>query len=267
MKLKKSLIILPFLFCLPLYSEAQETPPDPATLSEITERGRSLVAYDIVAWNATDAVKKLSPDNSALSHYVILKEGETLKAYFGNLEKDYFEIYYVATADKNLKIKNVEKQRPVLKNQGIIFSLIRALETAKNDFKENERPYNVSVFRFSGEEMYVYFVPAPLRPNQWPLGKDVRYKISSDGKKILEKTMLHKDLIELPPPPKGVKAGYHTIVLTDLPTETDVMYVMERKPKVEEFVLSKKFAFNILPDGKILYLGLASKFRSNQDTH
>ncbi len=56
----------------------------------------------------------------------------------------------------------------------------------------------------------------------------------------MEKRQLHKNIIETTPVRAGeaVAGGYHVHVLTDLPEDTDVMFVLTRKPLMPEVVLA-----------------------------
>ncbi|MGH9529561.1 MAG: hypothetical protein ACRD2S_06530 [Terriglobales bacterium] len=66
----------------------------------------------------------------------------------------------------------------------------------------------------------------------------MRYRVSPDGMKVLEKRQMHKGIIEYAPPrsPGAAAGGYHTHVLSDLPEDTDVLLVLTRRPRIPEFV-------------------------------
>ena len=103
------------------------------------------------------------------------------------------------------------------------------------------RPYNIAVLPAGAGRLYVYLYPAQTDPDVYPLGGDVRYLISPDGMKIVEKRQLHKTIIETPPASSGetVAGGYHVHVLSDLPEDTDVMFVLTRKPLMPEVILAR----------------------------
>jgi hypothetical protein len=81
----------------------------------------------------------------------------------------------------------------------------------------------------------------------------VRYLLSTDGGKVLEKRQLHKSILETPPLDKGKKsvAGFHTHTLSDLPEDTDVFHVLTQDPRTPEMVATPHFVFKILADGTI----------------
>jgi hypothetical protein len=115
----------------------------------------------------------------------------------------------------------------------------------------------------------VYFTPAATKVGVWPLGGDVRYLVSVDGTKILAKRQLHKSIIEAEPPKDGedkvVAGGIHTHVLSDTPEDTDVFYVLTRKPSVPEMVVTEHFVFEVEPDGSIKYLGKSDELLKKGD--
>ena len=90
------------------------------------------------------------------------------------------------------------------------------------------------------------------------MGGDWRYLVSGKTFEILEKRQLHKTILELDSPmTSNVQSGYHIAVLDEVPEDTDVFYVLTRKPSVPELIATKKYMYKIEKDGKIDYLGLS----------
>jgi hypothetical protein len=74
------------------------------------------------------------------------------------------------------------------------------------------------------------------------------------GTKIIEKRQMHKNVIDYAPPTSAgtiAAGGYHTHVLSDVPEDTDVLFVLTRKPRVPEFVGAGQYMYTISVDGKI----------------
>jgi hypothetical protein len=46
-------------------------------------------------------------------------------------------------------------------------------------------------------------------------------------------------------------AGYHFHILSDLPEDTDVLYVLNRKPSMPEYVVAGKLSYLVNTDGSI----------------
>jgi hypothetical protein len=129
----------------------------------------------------------------------------------------------------------------------------RGIEAAMRDFGKADRPYNVAVLPAASGSLYVYLYPAQVKEGVYPLGADVRYRISPDGTKITEKRQMHKSVIEYGPPSSSdtVTGGYHSHVLSNLPEDTDVLLVLTRQPRVPEIVVAGSYMFTIDVHGAI----------------
>ena len=161
---------------------------------------------------------------------------------------------------------DVKEMTPPKEDTGFYFSAARAIDTSLKDFMEHfegeRRPYNVAVLPAEKGQVWVYLVPAPTKPNVLPLGGDVRYLISQNGIKVIEKRQLHKAVIENEPPKQEGNqqvAGIHTHVLSETPEDTDVFHVLTRKPEVPEFISTEHFMFLVDVDGSIKFQGNAEE--------
>lgn len=216
--------------------------PSPAELAAISERGRLLAQYDWVAWHGTDAVMAAHPRADPAGRYIARKTDAGWVVDFGRLSAtgDAFLVVDEATqmgGSTKFQVKTFDAMR---KDTGWNLSATRAIETASGDFGETNRPYNIAVLPAGAGGLYVYLYPAQTDAAVYPLGGDVRYLISPDGMKIVEKRRLHESIIETPPASSGEAAagGYHVHVLSDLPEDTDVMFVLTRKPLMPEVILA-----------------------------
>jgi hypothetical protein len=99
----------------------------------------------------------------------------------------------------------------------------------------------------------VYLYPAQVKAGVYPVGADVRYLLSPDGARIIEKHQMHRSIIESvsEDPKMKVESGYHTHVLTDVPEDTDVFLVLTRQPRVPEMIVTQHFLFTVAKDGAI----------------
>ena len=223
-------------------------------LDGVTERGRALYEYDQAAWHGTDAFFALHPDTKGLARYICRKSASGWVVSFGkwNPAHDRFSIIYQATESGpggKYTARKFDPPAPVVDD---LVTMERALELAVGDFKGQKRPYNTAILPAPGGDLYVYIYPAQTKEDIYPLGGDVRYTVSSDGKKIIEKRELHKTILELAPVAEIKQvAGYHVHVLSDVPEDTDVLYVLNRKPSMPEYVEAGEHTFLIQPDGKI----------------
>ncbi len=200
MKILTSLLIV--LLCTFTGLAQRTEPAAKSELAEITERGRMLFDYDVAAWHSTDAVMELSPPEGSFTRYIAQKNGAGWTVAYGKLNEkhDKFLILYEAAqgaTPAEFKVKNFATPK---EDTGFYLFAARAIELALADFSGAPRPYNIAVLPAKANQLYVYLVPAQTVAGIFPLGGDVRYLISADGQKIVEKHQLHKSVIEFKVP-------------------------------------------------------------------
>jgi len=227
--------------------------PSEAELAAITARGQMLAEYDTAAWHATDAVMAAHPKADSSGRYIAHKTEAGWIVDFGRLNGpgDKFLVDYEAVqAGGQYTVKSFD---PAREDVGWNLAAAKGIETATQDFGRTDRPYNIAALPRTSGGMYVYLYPAQVKEGVYPLGADVRYRVSPDGTKITEKRQLHKTIIESAPAGADVKvaSGYHTHVLSDVPEDTDVLLVLTRQPRVPELVMTPAFMYTIGVDGKI----------------
>jgi len=249
------LIAAATMFIAQVAAAQEGVPPTSAELAAITERGRLLYEYDQAAWHATDAVQMANPKTVEGQRYIAKKENDKWTVVFGKLNHDHsrFDISYEADEQATLREFAVLKEPAERQDEGFFLFAARAIEVAMNDFGRATRPYNVAVLSAVSDQMYVYLYPAQTKARFYPLGGDMRYLLSSDGRRILEKRQMHKTIIEnqLSKQVKKVVGGYHTHVLSELPEDTDVFHVLTQDPPVPEIVVTRHFMYQVAADGTI----------------
>ena len=252
---------------------APKKPPTKQELAAITDRGRDLADYDAAAWHASDAVQAKGPKEGSVVRYIARKIDKKWTVAFGRLDQKQgkFLIAYEATQGNKPEVFDVKALDPPKEDTGFFLSTSKAIDTALKDFMEHfegeHRPYNVAVLPADKGQLWVYLIPAPTKPNVWPLGGDIRYLISADGTKIVTKRQLHKSVIELEPPKDQDNqhvAGIHTHVLSETPEDTDVFHVLTRKPSVPEFIRTEHFMFVVDVDGNIKFQGNAEEVQKKK---
>ena len=268
--MQQALILLLLTWSATRNEPPKANPPTAEQLAAISRRGKLLAEYDQAAWHSSDAVQKLNPKAESTGRYIARKTEKGWVVAFGKLDEkgERFLIGYEASQGKNLDEFQVKSFDPPAVDTAFNRSAARAIDTILKDFVENfkgeQRPYNVAVLPAEKSELWLYLVPAPTKPDVWPLGGDVRYRVSADGSRIVEKRQLHNTVIEMPAPKRGpdeqLAAGMHTHVLDDTPEDTDVFHVLTRKPAVPEIIITKEFVFGIDVDGTIKYAGAAKDF-------
>lgn len=229
--------------------------PSQAELDAVTARGRVLADYDTASWYATDAVLALKPTKGSIGRYIAKRTENGWVVVFGRVNEkgDAFLVVYEATQGATPQEFTVKTYDPPREDAGFYLNAEKAIETVLKDFHREQRPYNMSVIPADRGQMYVYIYPASTGTGVYLLGGDARYLISADGATIVEKRQLHKSILSFSNQ-DGTKtvSGFHTHVLSDIPEDTDVMYVLTRKPLVPEYVAaSKELVWVINTDGTI----------------
>lgn len=234
--------------------------PSASELSEITARGRRLAAYDSAASHATDAVQELHPAEGIVRRYIAKQTISGWVVGFGRLNDagDAFLLAYEATQAGGPQHFTVESLNPPTEDADFYFQAARAIDTALKDFEASapKRRFNVAVLRAEADQLYVYIYPAQETKGVFVMGADARYLMSPDGSSIVEKRQMHKSIIERKMnlgDGRKVAAGVHGHVLSDLPEDSDVFYVLSRKPYIPEEVVTKdRKMYEIQADGTIV---------------
>lgn len=224
-------------------------------LAGVSERGRTLYAYDQAAWHGTDSFFALHPDTNGLTHYICAKTPNGWVVTFPkwNVTHDRLLVAYEAIETAQPGEYKARKIDPPWEAPDDLFAKERALELALGNFPHQNRSYNTAILPAPGSNFYVYFYPAQTKDTVWPIGGDVRYTISSDGKQILETRQLHKSILDMEFKPElHPVSGIHSHVLSDVPEDTDVFYVLNRRPLIPEYiVITPKRIFTVNTDGSI----------------
>ena len=249
-------IAIAFSFCSFSATAKKNSPLSDEESAAITQRGRMLAEYESAAGKALKAVMATNPDPGTMDHYIARKGPEGWVVAFGrfNEQHDKFLLVVEAIPGTDPQVYALKKEDPVKEDAGFFFFAAKAADTATHEFRGEKRPYHVAVLPAASNQMYVYLFPAPDSNAVYPLGGDVRYLVSADGSSIVERRQLHKSIIESRGGvPKGAKVvgGYHTHILSDVPEDTDVFYVLMRKPPGPEFVAAGGHAYEIQTDGTI----------------
>jgi hypothetical protein len=234
--------------------------PSADELAAITARGRILAEYDVAAWHASDAVVELKPDKTVSPFYIARQTANGWEVAFGRLSesRDRFLIVYQAFQGAMPVEFTVKKPDPPVEDHGFYLAAAKAIETASRDFGKPSRAYNTYVLPTESGQLYVYLLPAQTVNGIYPLGGDVRYTITPDGGAIVEKRQMHKTILEFDMNDASkrmtkVESGIHTHVLSSLPEDSDVFYVLSRKPLIPEYIgtMDKKI-YVVQVDGTIL---------------
>ncbi|HVS47042.1 MAG TPA: hypothetical protein VMS32_10330 [Verrucomicrobiae bacterium] len=259
--------ILTLLLALALSSSgsAQTAPANPAQLAAITERGRRLEAYDQAAWHGTDAARAIAgPDRAGLKYFIARRTPTGWDVDFGDLRADgtAFLTVLEATSADGLHF-TAQRFTPARADTGFLVTAANAIAVTEGSFRPiAQRRYNTAVLPNDDGTAYVYFYPAQTVSEIFPLGGDERYKVSADGKTILEDHRMHQiilDVAQSAPVGTTAVAGWHTDIFSNVPEDTDVFHVLARTPPTPDYVGAQGQMYKIAIDGTITYQGAAKQ--------
>jgi hypothetical protein len=259
-------VALGLVLCCSLPALAQkDSLPSNSDLAAITARGRLRYESDQAAWHASDALMETHPPKEGLGRYIARKTDAGWEVAFGHLNesRDAFLVGALATEGKSLQEFSVKRYETPQRDTGFYLAAAKGIENALKDYHGADRPYNVAVLPADASQLYVYLVPAQTENGVYPLGADARYLVSPDGA-IVEKRQLHKGIIPTGgpvPPGSTVAGGYHNHVLSDLPEDTDVFYVLSRRPSMPEFIGTEIAIYQVNADGTIEVVKRLKKHR------
>jgi hypothetical protein len=235
-------------------AEHENKVPTPEDLRAVTARGKMLAEYDVAGWHATDVIQDLKPEKGSTRYYIAKKTDAGWVVVFGRLSDahDKFLILYQANQGTRPDFFTDKKYDPPLESTDFYFYAAKAFEAALKDLGPVNRPYNAYAIPSETGQLYVYLLPAQTENGVYPLGGDVRYTFAANGVSMIEKRQMHKSILDFTIK-KGSVSGYHTHVLSLTPEDSDVFYVLTRRPSIPEYVgtLDKKI-YIIQTDGTIL---------------
>jgi hypothetical protein len=242
-----------------------QAPATPEQLAAITQRGRALEAYDQAAWHGTDAAQAVSGnDTTGLQYYIARKTGTGWAVDFGKLDSAgtafLTTLEAVSTDGEHFTATRLV---PTRSDTGFLPAAAHAIALTQASFKPvSGFRYNVAVLPNADGTMYVYLYPAQTDAGIFPIGGDERFTVSADGSKILESHRMHIGVLAQPvgaslPNGAQLRAGFHTVVVENVPQDTDVFHVLARRPSIPDYVDAQGQLYVINVDGSIDYKGPA----------
>lgn len=248
----------------PIAARAQSAPTQ-AELDQISARGRALAGYQRAAWNATVQLMATNPDPSQVERYVAYHADSGWVVAFGKLDaqRDTFYVSTIAVpaAVNGQRVDSVfEFHKFDVPGPDIDFLVraTRAMDTAVVAMGAKGRAYQVAAIPTENGDWYVYLTPASDFTSSFPLGDDVRYRISSEADRILEVRRMHKGMVAFDRAAHSdaarLTAGRHKTSLRDEPEDSDIYHVLTRRPQVPEMVETRHFRYEIGVDGSIKLL-------------
>lgn len=234
-------------------------------LDEISARGRALAGYQRAAWTASAQLLATNPDPWQVQRYVAYHADSGWVVAFGrlNTERDTFYVSHIAIpaavngqrVDSTFEFQTFAAPGP---DTDFLVRAARAMDVATMALGVTARAYSVAAIPNDKGEWLVYLTPSADAANVWPLGDDVRYRVSEDGRRVLETHRMHEGMMEAN---RGAGRGDARLVakggtkaLRDLPEDSDVFHVLMNRPAAAEIVVTPRHQYRIEADGSIRLL-------------
>jgi hypothetical protein len=232
-------------------------------LDEISARGRALAGYQHAAWTASMQLLATNPDPWQVQRYVAYHADSGWVVAFGrlNTERDTFYVSHIAIpaavngqrVDSTFEFQTFAAPGP---DTDFLARAARAMDVATMALGITARAYTAAAIPNEKGEWLVYLTPSADAANVWPLGDDARYRVSEDGRRILETHRMHVGMMEANRGgsddtrlvAKGGKA------LRELPEDSDVFHVLMNRPAAAEVVVTRHHQYRIDVDGSIRLL-------------
>lgn len=231
--------------------------PSRDSLAGITRRGRTLAEHDRAARLGAEAARLAAPPGRRIHWQLARKTERGWEVAFGRLApaSDTFFIEHVAMPGIQAEWA-ASSFEPAQPDTGYFLRAGRAIETALAMFPQPPaRDYAATaVPADDGPWWWVYVYPA-ADERVWPLGDDVRFRVSADGRVITETRHLHAGMTlythRTARTGSTMVSSSRPAVPGDTPEDTDVTHVLQRRPALPEFVSAGRFRYRIDVDGSI----------------
>ncbi|MCC6371966.1 MAG: hypothetical protein IT236_13260 [Bacteroidia bacterium] len=209
---------------------------------------KAIIIYDLesAAWIANDSIMmKPNFEKKSIESYVSFKMGDrTICVFYSKSVTILAEFVFV---NKKI-IKSVYNKRAFTQDELSVVKIKRSVQSNIKDgtikkFKiESGTTYNLIPIVI-GNENFCYLINVVNSNTKTILGRDCTIKLDSNYN-IIDTKYNHKSIQELPFKIEGIKAFYHTHVLDDFFSETEIATTMLYKnylPTDQFIVMGKKY--------------------------
>ena len=235
--------------------------PTADSLAAITRRGIAIAQYDRIAWLATGAMTVPFSHQDGVRRLIAHRTDRGWEVALGQLSESGAEFLISTIATPGMQTTWASQPfDPPLPDTGYFARAGRAIETALVMFRPAvRRPYIATVIPAAdGPWWWVYVYPSPLQEGVWPRGGDMRFRVSADGRVITESRRLHEEITEYSVRSARMTASTadgQSIVTGNVPEDTDVFHILQRRPPLPELITAGKYRYRIDVDGRITMLG------------
>jgi hypothetical protein len=234
--------------------------PSQQELDEISARGRALAGYQKAAWAASMQLMATNPDPWKVQRYVAYHADSGWVVAFGrtSADRDTFYVSHIGIpaavngqrVDSLFEFQQFADPAP---DTDFLARAARAMNLAVVTFGPTSRSYSAAALPNANGDWLVYLIPSADAASIWPLGDDVRFRVSADGRRILDTHRMHNETVadHGGDGSKRLTADAHRKVLHDLPEDTDVFHVLMGRPVKPEVVVTPHYQYLISVDGSV----------------
>lgn len=224
---------------------------------DVTSRGRLIAEYVRAVHTAVEWTRIESAVVGTPGLHYLARRGETAWVVkIGTLDPKRESFLVRCEVSEPLEnpspeVKCGDKAR---EDTGFFMRGAKAIDLAWDDFRGNGRQYEAVILPHGDRGLYVYFLPAQTIPGRYEFGGDIRYLVSADGTSVLDKHSMHKSIIQfaVSDGSRVPAAGFHTHILTDVPEDSDISYVLLRKPSIPEFISTPTGKYVVQTEGTVV---------------
>jgi len=241
--------------CTARIAGAQNAPTQ-QQLDEISARGRALAGYQHAAWTASMQLFATNPDPYRVERYVAYHADSGWVVAFGRLstERDTFYVSNIAIpaavngqrVDTQYEFETFAQPMP---DVDFLVRAARAMDVATMTWGLTTRPYSAAAIPDENGNWFVYLTPSADIASVWPLGDDMRYRVSADGQRVLETRRMHAGMVA--PGRDGAQLTSRRKALHDMPEDSDVFHMLVNHRSASDVVVTSKYQYLVSPDGSI----------------
>jgi len=245
----------------PVAAARPSSPPSADSLSSITRRGRTLAIRDSIASLAAAAMTSPVVPADSIVRLIVRRSERGWEVVSGRLSNGdkIFLVTEVSTPGIEPKRWASTTFDPPAVDTGYFANAARAIESSILMFHRSSSHTYVAMAIPAEEPPWwlVYIYPAASGDGVWPIGGDMRFRVSADGRVITESRRLHESVRQY-----SVRTARSAsrpwegqpFVSGDTPEDTDVFHILQRRPALPELLRAGRFRYRVDVDGSIRLL-------------
>ena len=214
-------------------------------------------------WLGADAMTSLSVPADGIRRLIVRRTARAWEVAVGTLsaKADSFNVEQLATPGIQPRKWASTLYEPAEPDTGYFLEAARAVETSIGMFRPTaRRPYAaMAIPADDGPWWWVYIYPTQIQAGLYPRGGDMRFRVSADGRVVLDFRQMHDAIDEYSArtarSSSVTKPESQVVVSGDAPEDTDVFHVIQRRPALPELVRAEHFQYRIDVDGSVRLLG------------